>query len=81
MFGNNRFLASLTSSRGIYDILPGWELASGFALSESEMATLKSIFLNNSRSKGNILLNHVSVMHYLVMKSSIMIILDHLVSS
>ena len=67
--------------RGIDEILPEWELASGLAFLESKMAALKSIFLNNSRSKGNIMLNHVSVMQYLVTKSSIMIILDHLVSS
>ena len=39
------------------------------------------MFLNYSSSKGNIMLNHVSIMHYLVVKISIMIILDHLVSS
>ena len=49
MFGNNRFFACCISSRGIGDILPGWELASGLAFSEFKMATLKSIFLNNSR--------------------------------
>ena len=81
MFGNNRFFAFCISSRGIDEILPGWELASGLAFSESKMAALKSIFLNNSRSKGNIMINHVSIMHYLVEKSSIMIILDHLLSS
>ena len=81
MFGNNRFFAFCISYRGIDGILPEWELASGLAFSESKMAALKSIFLNNSRSKGNIMLNHVSVMQYLVTKSSIMIILDHLVSS
>ena len=81
MFGNNRLFAFCISSRGIDEILPGWELASGLAFSESKMAALKSIFLNNSRSKGNRMLNHVSVIHYSVMKSSIMIILDHLVSS
>ena len=80
MFGNNRFLAFCISSRGIDGILPGWELASGLTFSESKMAALKSIFLNNSRSKGNIMINHVSIMHYLVAKSSSMIILDHLVS-
>ena len=81
MFGNNRCFAFCISSRGIDDILPGWELASGLAFSESKMAALKSIFLNNSRSKGNRMINHVSIMHYLMVKSSIMIILDHLVSS
>ena len=80
MFGNNRFLAFFISSRGIDGILPGWELASGLAFSESKMAALKSIFLKNSRSNGNIMINRVSIMHYLVAKSSIMIILDHLVS-
>ena len=81
MFGNNRFFACCISYRGIDEILPEWELASGLAFSESKIAALKSIFLNNSRSKGNRMLNHVSVMQYLVTKSSIMIILDHLVSS
>ena len=57
MFGNNRFFAFCISSRGIDDILPGWELASGLAFSESKMAALKSIYLNNSRSKGNIMIN------------------------
>ena len=81
MFGNNRFFAFCISSRGIDEILPGWELASELAFSESKMAALKSIFLNNSRSKGKRMINHVSIMHYLVVNSSIMIILDHLVSS
>ena len=81
MFGNNRFFAFSISSRGIDDILAEWELASGLAFSESKMAALKSIFLNNSRSMDNIMINHVSIMHYLVVKSSIMIILDNLVSS
>ena len=63
MFGNNRFFAFCISYRGIDDILPEWELASGLAFLESKMAALKSIFLNNSRSKGNIMLNQVSVMH------------------
>ena len=61
MFGNNRFFAFCISSMGIYENLPGWELASGLAFSESKMAALKSIFLNNSRSKGNIMRNHVSM--------------------
>ena len=81
MFGNNRFFAFCISSRGIDGILPGWELASGLAFSESKMAALKSMFLNNSRSKGNGMVNHVSILHYLVVKSSIMIILDNLISS
>ena len=81
MFGNNRFFAFCIRYRGIDEILPEWELASGLVFSESKMAALKSIFLNNSRSTGNRMLNHVSVMQYLVTKSSIMIILDHLVSS
>ena len=51
MFGNNRFFAFCISSRGIDELLPRWELASGLAFSESKMAALKSIFLNNSRSK------------------------------
>ena len=80
MFGNNRFFAFCISSRGTGVILPGWELASGLAFSESKMAALKSTFLNNSRSKGNILTNHVSTMHYLVVKSTIMTILEHFVS-
>ena len=81
MFGNNRFFAFCISSRGIDDILPGWELASGLAFSESKMAALKkSIYLNNSRSNGNGMINPVSIMHYLVVKSSVMIILDNLVS-
>ena len=66
MFGNNRFFAFCISSRGIDDILPGCELASGLSFSESKMAALKSIFLNNSHSKGNIMINQVSIMHYLV---------------
>ena len=45
MFGNNRFFAFYISSRGIDEILPGWELASGLAFSESKMAALKSYFL------------------------------------
>ena len=45
MFGNNRFFAFCISSRGIDEILPGWELASGLAFSESKMAALKSYFL------------------------------------
>ena len=81
MFGNNRFFAFCISSKGIDEILPGWELASGLAFSESKMAALKSIFLNNSRYKGNRMINHVSIMHCLVVKSSIMITLDHLASS
>ena len=81
MFGNNRFFAFCISYRGIDEILPEWELASGLAFLESKMTALKSIFLNNSRYQGNIMLNHVSAMQYLVTKSSIMIILDHLVSS
>ena len=44
--------------------LPGWELASGLVFSDSKMAALKSLFLNNSRSKGNRMINHVSIMHY-----------------
>ena len=48
MFGNNRFFAFCISYRGIDEILPEWELASGLAFSESKMAALKSIFLNNS---------------------------------
>ena len=69
MFGNNRFFAFFISYRGIDEILPEWELASGLAFLESKIAALQSIFLNNSRSKGNIMLNHVSVMQYLVRKS------------
>ena len=80
MFGNNRFFAFCISSRGIYEILPEWELASGLAFSESKMAALKSIYLNNSRSKGNIMINPLSIIHYVVVKSSVMIILDNLVS-
>ena len=82
MFGNNRFFAICISSRGIDEILPGWELASDLAFSESKMAALKSIFLNNSRYKDTIIMtNHASIMHCLVVMSSIMIILDHLSSS
>ena len=81
MFGNNRLFAFYISSRGIDDILPGWELASGLAFSGSKMAALKSIFLNNSRSKGTTMINHVSIIHYFVVKSSSIIILDHLLSS
>ena len=33
MFGNNRFFAFCISSRGIDEILPGWELASGLVFS------------------------------------------------
>ena len=33
MFGNNRFFAFCISYRGIDDILPEWELASGLAFS------------------------------------------------
>ena len=80
MFGNNRFFAFCISCRGIDYILPGWELPSGLAFSESKMAALKSMYLNNSRSKGNIMINPVSIMHYLVVKSSVMIILDNLIS-
>ena len=61
--------------------LGGNSIDSGLAFSESKMAALKSICRNNSSSKGNRMINHVSIMHYLVVKSSIMIILDHLVSS
>ena len=61
MFGNNRFVAFCISSMGIDEILPGWELASGLAFSESKRAALKSIFLNNSSSKGNIIVNHMSM--------------------
>ena len=43
MFGNNRFFAFCISYRGIDEILPEWELASGLAFSESKMAALKSI--------------------------------------
>ena len=78
MFGNNRFFAFCISSRGIDEILPEWELASGLAFSESKMAALKSIYLNNSRSKGNRMINPVYIMHYLVVKSSVMIILVNL---
>ena len=47
MFGNNIFFAFCISSRGIklYEILPGWELASGLAFSESKMAALTRCFL------------------------------------
>ena len=80
MFGNNPFFAFCISSRGTDEILPEWELASGLAFSESKMAALKSIYLNNSRSKGNRMINPVSIIHYVVVKSSVMIILDNLVS-
>ena len=79
--GNNRFFACCISSRGIDEILPGWELASGLVFSESKMAALKSLCLNNSRSKGNTMINHVSIMHHFVVKSLSMKILDHLLSS
>ena len=42
MFGNNRFFAFCISSRGIDEILPWWELASGLAFSESKMAVSES---------------------------------------
>ena len=77
MFGNNRLFAFFISSRSMDENLPGWELARGLVFSESKMAALKSICINNSRSKGNIMINPVSIMHYLVLKSSIMIILHH----
>ena len=35
MFGNNRFFAFCISYRGIDEILPEWELASGLAFLES----------------------------------------------
>ena len=38
MFGNNHFFAFFNSSWGTDEILPGWELASGLAFSESKMA-------------------------------------------
>ena len=38
MFGYNRFFAFFNSSLGTDEILPGWELASGLAFSESNMA-------------------------------------------
>ena len=38
MFGNNHFFAFFNSSWGTDEILPGWELASGLAFSESNMA-------------------------------------------
>ena len=43
MFGNNRFFAFCISYRGIDEILPEWELASGLAFLESKMAALKAI--------------------------------------
>ena len=61
MFGNNRFFAFCISSMGIDDMFTEWELASGLAFSESKMAALTSMFLNNSRSKGNRMINHVSM--------------------
>ncbi len=39
MFGNNHFFTFFNSSWGTDEILPGWELASGLAFSESKMAT------------------------------------------
>ena len=38
MFGNNQFFAFFNSSWCTDEILPGWELASGLAFSESKMA-------------------------------------------
>ena len=38
MFGNNHFFAFFNSSWSTDEILPGWELASGLAFSESKMA-------------------------------------------
>ena len=38
MFGNNHFFAFFNRSWGTDEILPGWELASGLAFSESNMA-------------------------------------------
>ena len=38
MFGNNHFFAFFNSSWCTDEILPGWELASGLAFSEFEMA-------------------------------------------
>ena len=38
MFGNNNFFSFFNSSWGTDEILPGWELASGLAFSESNMA-------------------------------------------
>ena len=38
MFGNNHFFAFFNSSWGTDEILPGWELDSGLAFSESKMA-------------------------------------------
>ena len=61
MFGNNRCFAFCISSIGIDEFLPGWELASGLAFSESKMAALKSIFHINSRSKGNRMIHYVSM--------------------
>ena len=37
MFGNNHFFAFFNSSWGTDEILPGWELDSGLAFSESKM--------------------------------------------
>ena len=39
MFGNNHFFACFNSSWCTDEILSGWELASGLALSESKMAS------------------------------------------
>ena len=38
IFGNNHFFAFFNSSWCTDEILPGWELASGLAFSESKMA-------------------------------------------
>ena len=76
MFGNNRLVVCCISSRGIDEK----DICSGLVFSDSKMAALKSLFLINSRSTGNRMINHVSIMHYVVVKCLIMIILDYLAS-